>query len=785
MDESKLNRRRIQVGLLVSHLDEDFDSSVCEGAIIGARQADVNLVIFPGRYIDGVYADKLRTEYEYQYNTVFDIPCYNKFDVLLVLIGTIGSHLDREHKAEFLKRYKGTPVITITAQIDGYPCITLDNRTGMEAAIQHLITVHGCKNIGFVSGPFTSDDANERLQVYRDVLKKNCMEYDENRVVYGNFSKYVTARVEELLDRNPDLDAIVFANDQMALAGYQVLEARGIRPGRDIFVTGFDDDPVAQELMPHLTTVKADPTELGYNAVIEAVNYVINGTLENTMVPSNLVLRNSCGCQGNPRLRSISFDNISEGAKQFAEEISDFLFSSYQNSETTEYLKEQFMKLLMELNDFSSSENVHDAAKREYILNMTDTMASAQFFDYISVDNFYTVLEYIHQTFIAHLENPEDHLLLSQTFIQIYRIIAERNSAYCKDNLDDNYFMTWQTNSITRDMLVFDSYDDQSYFSVIDKLQRLHMTSSYLLAYEPAIINHKDDKWKLPKELYLKAYHNQSDAIQLSPEKQIIHPDELFTNPYLPRDRQYTLVVSPLFSNEEHYGLLMCEIEHEYFHYIQSVTVQLCAALKILTLMKQQAVTQRQLRQSLIEVRENNQLLSDLSKTDELTGCLNRRGFYEEVRKKLREEENADADAIMVFADLDSLKTINDRFGHEEGDFAIRSAAAILKQALGETEIVGRIGGDEFVVCAFLKEPVTIPQLREHIENVCRQFNGEHTQEKPYLVHTSVGVYPFKCTDTVEIGELLSHADTLLYEQKRHKKPILKEELQEMAEKNE
>ncbi len=779
MDDSKSNRRRIQVGLLVSHLEEDFDTSVCEGAIIGARQADVNLVIFPGRYIDAAYADKLRTEYEYQYNTVFDIPCYNKFDVLLVLIGTIGSHLDREDKIKFLKQFGSTPVITITAQIENYPCITLDNRTGMEEAIQHLITVHGCKKIGYVSGPFTSDDANERLQVYRDVLDKNHIEYDENRVVYGNFSKYVGPKVEELLDRNPDLDAIVFANDQMAIAGYQVMEARGIRPGRDILVTGFDDDPVAGELVPHLTTVKADPAELGYNAVIEAVNYVTNGTLTNTLIPSNMVLRNSCGCQGNPRLRSISFEGIADSPGQFAREIGDYLFSSYQNSETTEYLKEQFVQLLMELRAFVRPGSIHDAAKREHILNMTDAMATAQFFTYISVDNFYTVLEYIHKTFMAHMKNPEDYSLLSQVFIQIYRIIAERHGAYCKDNLADNYFMTWQTNSITRDMLVFDSYDDQSYFSVIDKLQRLHMTASYLIAYEPAVINRKNDRWKLPDTLYLKAYHNQSEAIQLPQDKQMLRPDELFSNPYIPKDRQYTLVVSPLFSNEEHYGLLMCEIEHEYFHYIQSVTVQLCAALKILTLMKQQAVTQRQLRQSLIEVRENNQLLSDLSKTDELTGCLNRRGFYEEVRKKLRQEENADAKAIMVFADLDSLKTINDHFGHEEGDFAIRSAAAILKSALGETEIVGRIGGDEFVVCAFLKEEITIPELREHIERVCAEYNEEFTRDKPYLVHTSVGVYPFQCTDTVEIGELLSHADTLLYEQKRHKKPILKKELEQ------
>ena len=96
--------------------------------------------------------------------------------------------------------------------------------------------------------------------------------------------------------------------------------------------------------------------------------------------------------------------------------------------------------------------------------------------------------------------------------------------------------------------------------------------------------------------MYLKAYHNGSDAIQLPHEEQAVKYTELLSNKYLPTDRRYTLVVSPLFSNEEHYGILMCEIKHEYFNYLQSVTVQLCAALKIITLMKQQAVTQKQLK---------------------------------------------------------------------------------------------------------------------------------------------------------------------------------------------
>lgn len=97
----------------------------------------------------------------------------------------------------------------------------LDNRTGLAEAIEHLITVHGCRRIGFMSGPKTSEDAQERLNVYKEVLKKHGILYDDKRVGYGNFSKYVVNEVGELLDNNPDIEALVFANDQMAVAGYK------------------------------------------------------------------------------------------------------------------------------------------------------------------------------------------------------------------------------------------------------------------------------------------------------------------------------------------------------------------------------------------------------------------------------------------------------------------------------------------------------------------------------------------------------------------------------------
>lgn len=777
MSDYTEGRRRMQVGLLVSHLEDEFDSAVCEGAMMAAQMADVNLVIFPGRYIDGVYADKIRTEYEYQYNTLFDLPVSNKFDVLLVLIGTIGSHLDKNQKKEFLKRFGDTPVITITAEIDGYPCITVDNTTGLVDVIEHLIEVHGCRNLGFVSGPDTSDDAIARLEVFKSVLAAHDLEYSDDKVVYGNFSKYVTAEVADLLDRNPDLDAIVFANDQMASAGYRVMEERGIRPGRDIKVSGFDDDPVAEELVPHLTTVKADATELGYSALMEAVNYVIDGTMAKDRIPSSMVCRNSCGCQGNPRLNHIMFATEDESIENFTHELCDFMLNKYRTSEETKRLRSEFSTLLIMTHDFVHADNLHDRQRREEIANMLDGLLSDDFFKYITLDNLYIVMEHIHTMYTRERKDRDDQLMINRLFIQIYKIIAERYGAYCKSQLEDTYFLTWQTNSITRDMLVFEAYDDRSYQSVVDKLTRLHMTSSYLLGFEPAIINRKNDRWTMPPTIKLKAYHNCGEAQVLPESEQDIPSDKLFSNKYIPADRRYTMVVSALFSNEEHYGLLLCELEHQYFHYIQSVTGQLCAALKILTLMKREAKAQLQLQQSLIEIKENNQLLSELSRMDDLTGCYNRRGFFEEVRKQLRDESRLNDEAVMIFADLDSLKTINDRYGHEEGDFAIRSAAEILNRSF-EDEIVGRIGGDEFVMFSYLDSGLSIPEIRERIEEASEQFNREECADKPYIVHTSVGVYTFRCTPTVEIGELLSHADILLYEQKKRKKPIIKAQLE-------
>lgn len=776
MSETTIGRRRLRVGLLISNPEDEFDNAVCEGAMIAAQHFDVDMFILPGRYIDAQYADKIRTAYEYQYNTVFELAKDKSFDALLVLIGTIGSHLDKQRREEFLKKFSDVPIITLTSRINGYPCITVDNRTGLRQVIRHLIECHSCFNIGFVSGPMTSDDAVERFEVYKEVLAEHGISYDENKVAYGNFSKHVENEVGELLDRCPDLDAIVFSNDQMAIGGYKAMEERNIRPGKDILVTGFDDDPSATDLTPHLTTVAMDSTELGYNALIQAVNYINDGKIQQETLSSKMIIRNSCGCIDAASAELNALQNDPKKIVEHADDICRTIFNRYRLSNRSAVYRETFAEVIRELCSCAERIKEDDDYDPYFIFDQLEDMITEDFFDYTDLETLYSTMEYIHSALACTLERNTEQLRLSSIFIRLYKLISEKNIKVNHQKLKNNTIMTWLTNMLARDMLVFDAYDDKAYSSVVDKMSRLHVTSSYLYVYDKIVEHHKGEEWKYPDCIKLKAYNNMKKLKLLPPEEQNIAPDELLSNKHFVRDRRCTMICLPLFTNEEHYGLLICEMEHQYFGFLPSLMVQLCAALKMVVVMKNQKIIEKQLNQSLIEIRENNQLLDELSKQDALTGCLNRRGFFEAARKLIRAEENEGCSAMMIFADLDSLKTINDRFGHEEGDFAIRGIAKILSSAFSGSEVIGRIGGDEFVVCVMSDESLSAPEIRSRIDDISARFNENEGKYKEFYVHASVGVYPFKCTSDDEIGELLSHADALLYSQKKNKLSVIKSE---------
>jgi len=387
--------RRINIGLAVDDIDYHFTSQACKGAQLAAQKIDANLYVFPGHYIGDPDSAGPESKYEYQYNTVFDLITERNIDILFICTGLVCCRATEQEYRDFLEKYKDIPTILLFANDDNYRSVIFDNKSGIKKNINHLIEEHGARRIAFVSGPMTNVEARERLEAYKEVLEENGIPYDDSLVVYGDFSEKCVGVVDELLDKCGDTpEAIVFANDKMAVAGYNVLNKRGLRPGKDIFVTGFDNDLPSVVINPPLTTVEASSAELVYKAILNTPNY-LKGEGEAVLpVETHFVQRSSCGCEEtNPgniwqKLQKLADSSDAEG---FKEAVINYLFGIFKtDSELTE-TKQRIYEFFDACLEFIRSGGSHEA-ERKCNRSFTDIMAT-NIMQYTVTEKIFNVLQ--------------------------------------------------------------------------------------------------------------------------------------------------------------------------------------------------------------------------------------------------------------------------------------------------------------------------------------------------------------------------------------------------------
>jgi diguanylate cyclase (GGDEF)-like protein len=168
------------------------------------------------------------------------------------------------------------------------------------------------------------------------------------------------------------------------------------------------------------------------------------------------------------------------------------------------------------------------------------------------------------------------------------------------------------------------------------------------------------------------------------------------------------------------------------------------------------------------EVTERRQMVETIrvmSLTDGLTGLLNRRGFTTLAEQQLRTSIRTRNRLWLVFADLDGLKEINDRLGHEAGDRALRDVSELLRTGtFREADLVARFGGDEFAILATEISPTDGTTLIQRIDDAVRRAN--ETPGRAFALSLSAGVALFEPDRPRTLDELIGEADRHMYEAK-------------------
>jgi diguanylate cyclase (GGDEF)-like protein len=160
--------------------------------------------------------------------------------------------------------------------------------------------------------------------------------------------------------------------------------------------------------------------------------------------------------------------------------------------------------------------------------------------------------------------------------------------------------------------------------------------------------------------------------------------------------------------------------------------------------------------------------LRSFSFIDELTGLYNRRGFLNFAEQQFKIADRMKQSLLLVFADLDGLKSINDSFGHHRGDLALMETAHVLREAFRETDIVARLGGDEFAALLISGKESGAQVILKHFQETLDEHNGYRNRN--FKLSVSLGVALYDPLAPCSIVVLLEKADQLMYEQKNAKK---------------
>ncbi len=177
------------------------------------------------------------------------------------------------------------------------------------------------------------------------------------------------------------------------------------------------------------------------------------------------------------------------------------------------------------------------------------------------------------------------------------------------------------------------------------------------------------------------------------------------------------------------------------------------------------------LHTDITERKEIEKRLKEMTIKDDLTGLYNRRGFFSLADQQLKLATRSNSKLYLFYHDVDNMKWINDTYGHRVGDQALIDTSSILKECFRESDIIARIGGDEFVVLTQDVPSGNVEDLTERLYKRLDEFNKKAKQN--YNLSISVGISCFNPSSPCSLDLLLTLADGMMYKEKRNKSKVV------------
>ena len=748
---------RHRIGLMIGTMNTDYPRAIRLGVENTLEAADAVLV-----NIADLIPYHTHAKTAMYLRVAFELVSRLNLDVTIVPLGTINGYLEgnEDLAREMLSSVDPSRLLVIERDLPGMRCLTKDGRPGMHAVMRHLIEDRHFTRIAFVSGPPTSVGAREREGVYFEEMAAHGLPVEDGMFVRGKFSGECPEVFESILERHPDVEAICCATDLLAFTAYRVLRQHGIAVGTDVAVTGFDDHPSASHIDPPLTTVHMTGYDFGCMAAREALRMCQGLPQEEFVLSSSLAVRASCGED-----RTATVERALElvrrdpfPVREVAELVCDASLDMVTSSTRAAYR--------------AIVEDVIEHVLGNYRRHLANPSSEDQLF---SANDFSRLrpaelsrsisLEGLHATAVSILEatmrlGSEEHAkwLMGQVS-ELNNHIVRTQSSLLEQSAIERDRREWRTFLVAEDALVSHSNPRVAYELILRNFANLGIAQVDLFMLSEPIPVTGQTRLSLSDDLlFIGSLKGRIACVEDEPPTVGLHT--LLDTVIGHYGRAKVISIGAVMAANELMGVVVLDTGTLDDNGVLMAMLNMGLAAKNLQLLS----IEREMNEIL---SQSNVRLMRQSRYDEMTGMLNRRGLNDEMARVLK---GCDSGYVcFLYLDLDGLKYINDNLGHDVGDEAIKAAADVLRSALPDSALKGRMGGDEFVVFATVEGGDEARGLTEAIQERTRQINAGGTLPFTLSISCGMDLVPITADIADKLNDSMMRADMRMYAMKeRH-----------------
>ena len=285
---------RKRIAVMVASIDREYQRDFASGLAVAGAQNDADICIFnsQGHMNVDIYTNGTGE------SIIYDLPAMCDFDGIISMQATLGNEETQQKVRQVLERMKGKPHVSIDVPMEDAVTILFDDQISMEEITEHLINEHGVRRVAFVGGPLDSVVTQARLEACQKALANHGLTIEEGMLFDGEWTRVGGKRAaERILASGGELpDAVICANDDMALSVIECFNEQGINVPKDVRVTGFD--ALREAVMRGVTTI-CRPIDRSAKKAIEVLCRWLDGEKpeRNTITLSTIPIYGvTCGC---------------------------------------------------------------------------------------------------------------------------------------------------------------------------------------------------------------------------------------------------------------------------------------------------------------------------------------------------------------------------------------------------------------------------------------------------------------------------------------------------------